>query len=525
MDFAAREIEGLPSLAWLVALPNGSGKPLLLHGRMVERFGNGFFEGAWDGPFADTGFSSAANVFGSGALFSAAGTIFVPASHTLEPLYIASTDRLQAVSNSLVFLLHYCGLRFDPKHAGYGRRFSAIGRGLDGTPQKIQLDGGTVTLVYHHNVVIRPHGNLELAPKPLPPSFPCFDDYVSYMRGVTARVFQNADDPKRKCRYRPIATLTSGYDSGAAAVIAKSCGCNESVGLATSNKGHPDSGKAAANLLGLKHSEHTGLTHATGSYLAEAEFLAPGMQGEDLFFNALVEKLPRRIVTTGIYGGVIWEKGHTPSTSLRTIGLSGCSLGEFRLRNNFLHLPVPYIGGQRWPDVHRISNGLEMAAYCLGGGYDRPVPRRILEEAGVPRATVGQAKRAASLLLFQGRDRMSPAAHASIYAYCKREGLYLQYFLAFYPKTLWWTAGRTLYGSLRRLGRLLKEGRLRYALARMRNRICALLFNIEAPIFGAGHPRFAILLTWAISEIDGRYAVAGRHAPQSEFAPARAAYE
>jgi len=36
------------------------------------------------------------------------------------------------------------------------------------------------------------------------------------------------------------------------------------------------------------------------------------------------------------------------------------------------------------------------------------------------------------------------------------------------------------------------------------------MFQIEAPVFGASHPRFGILLAWANSEIAGRYAPAGR---------------
>jgi hypothetical protein len=35
-----------------------------------------------------------------------------------------------------------------------------------------------------------------------------------------------------------------------------------------------------------------------------------------------------------------------------------------------------------------------MAPWSVGGSYDRPIPRRIVESAGIPRRLVGQRKRA-----------------------------------------------------------------------------------------------------------------------------------
>jgi hypothetical protein len=521
MTLIAKEIDKLPPLAWLAAMPNGSANVTLLHGRNVEHFVDGFFEGAWDGDFAEAGFDRAVNVFGSGGRIGGQTALFVPCSHILEPLYCGTNGELRAVSNSLSFVLHYCRLRLDPNHSGYGAVFSSIVKGLDTTPLTVPLRGGTLTLVHHHNIILGPGREIEMQAKPVPPRFANYGDYLSYLRSVVGRVFKNAGDTSRKYRYLPIATITSGYDSGAAAVVARHCGCEESIGLAVSNKGSSDSGAEAAQILGLKHIQFTALPPSTEKIIAEAEFLAPGMQGEDLFFSAFPEKLHGRILTTGVHGGVVWGKNHTPTSNVRCLDLSGCSLGEFRIRTNFLHLPVAFIGCQSWPDIHRISNSAEMKKYSVGGGYDRPVPRRILEDAGVPRAMVGQSKKAASILLFQGRNHLSAEARESIAAYCKREGLYHRYIVAFYPWTLWWMFGRTLYGGLRRFGRLFREGKFRHRLANSRNQICASVFHVQAPVFGARHPRYTILLTWAVSQIDSRYAVI----PREYQAPAQMAAE
>jgi hypothetical protein len=162
-----------------------------------------------------------------------------------------------------------------------------------------------------------------------------------------------------------------------------------------------------------------------------------------------------------------------------------------------------------------------MQPYSVGGGYDRPIPRRLLEEAGLPRGSFARTKHAASILLFQGRNRMSRAARASVAAYCRRSGLYARYLAAFYPKTLWWTIGRNLYRAFQQIGRRMPEGEPRQRLGRVRDGICKSCFGIEKPVFGASHPRYTILLTWALSEVEGRYAASGRGpSAQGRDAPA-----
>ena len=51
-----------------------------------------------------------------------------------------------------------------------------------------------------------------------------------------------------------------------------------------------------------------------------------------------------------------------------------------------------------------------MASWRLGGAYDRPICRRVLEEAGVPRRAVGQGKRMTAVLLFHRTTFLSPTA-------------------------------------------------------------------------------------------------------------------
>lgn len=509
IDVVARCIDELPPLAWIAVLPKDRAALNFLHGRYVEVFADGFFEGAWDGAFAEAGFDQATNVFGSGAKLVQETVRLIGPSHTLEPLYIAHTAWGVAASNSLSFVLYHCGLKFDPFNSSYGTKFSAIAGGLDYTPQNFTLPGGVLTVLYHHNAVLSTDGTLIVAPKASPPSFASFDSYFSCLCEVTARVFENAADRARCFRYRPLSTISSGYDSAAATVIARSCGCSESIGLATSNMGKPDSGKHVAEFLAMQHTDFERIRRATGPNLTEAEFLASGMQGEDMIYSVFEEKLSGRILTTGFHGDKVWDKDNPPNAVIKRGDISGSSLGEFRLRSNFLHLPTAFIGCQRHADIHRISNAPEMAAFSVGGGYDRPVPRRIVEEAGVPRPLFAQAKRAASIFLFQFHRRMSRTARRSVVAYCKQEELYPQYTLVLWLKVVWWTTGRNLYRVFRRFRKMLrieKESPLAKSVAQ----VGTMIFGIEAPVYGASHPRFTILLMWAVSEIGQRYAPAGQ---------------
>ena len=80
-------------------------------------------------------------------------------------------------------------------------------------------------------------------------------------------------------------------------------------------------------------------------------------------------------------------------------GMSGLSLTEYRLWAGFIHCPVPYFGARQAPDINAITRSDEMVPWDVGGNYNRPIPRRIAEEAGIPRAAFGIRKRGTSVWL------------------------------------------------------------------------------------------------------------------------------
>ena len=63
-----------------------------------------------------------------------------------------------------------------------------------------------------------------------------------------------------------------------------------------------------------------------------------------------------------------------------------------------MQVAIPYIGARNREDILRITESDEMQPWCLGTPYDRPIPRRIAETAGVPRDLFGQIKMATTII-------------------------------------------------------------------------------------------------------------------------------
>jgi hypothetical protein len=81
-------------------------------------------------------------------------------------------------------------------------------------------------------------------------------------------------------------------------------------------------------------------------------------------------------------------------SGLSRVDLGNHGLSEIRLHIGFVQVAVPFIGGRRRSDILRISESEEMRPWNVQGDYNRPIPRRIAEEAGVPRLMFGQVKMA-----------------------------------------------------------------------------------------------------------------------------------
>jgi hypothetical protein len=131
-----------------------------------------------------------------------------------------------------------------------------------------------------------------------------------------------------------------------------------------------------------------------------------------------------------------------------------------------------------------------MRPYSVGGYYDQPIPRRIAEEAGIPRGTFATAKRGATAVLqVEGESAFAPATLAAVRDFARSDGT---------PLVLRSRA------RLTRWHRLYMRWAHRLRLARLEEPLLAYrrsLINFE-PATGS------ILLRWAVTQIAPRYQAA-----------------
>jgi len=139
-------------------------------------------------------------------------------------------------------------------------------------------------------------------------------------------------------------------------------------------------------------------------------------KGEDIIYAKLSDLVHGRLLITGFHGDKVWDPLVEPDSVIKRGDVSGSSLGEFRFSRDFVHLPLPFVGAQRPGDLARIGRSPELRPYAVGGYYDRPIPRRIVEQSGIPRSAFGQMKKAVSILIFLDRKLMPTATRRSIEA-------------------------------------------------------------------------------------------------------------
>jgi len=414
-----RSSGALPPLAW-IARVRGSIVDVTC-GESVRTSPSAFFAGSWVGePGLDT-VTDSTTPFGSGMVASGVELVIVPPGHTLEGTYRWHGRDELVISNSLVGLLTATNLRLMPG-IDYVSRFIQLADGLDRSPISIPVAGGEVLFDFYENLRVAADLSVTKQPKRREKPFTSYRDYFERIDAALASVIANAPG------YGPIVTISSGYDSTAMAVLAARHGSRRAVTFAharppLTSQDTDDSGSGTAERLGMTIETYDRLDYLNLPGLPEAEFLASGYTGEDVFLAPVGPSIRRTVFINGGVGAAMWRLGRRPRNDLWRIDLSGCSMTEFRLRVDFIDVPLPVFGMAQNASLQRITESEEMRPWSVGGYYDRPIPRRIAEEAGIPRGTFATVKRAATALLHaQGGEQMSAATVASVSQYAADAG-------------------------------------------------------------------------------------------------------
>jgi hypothetical protein len=405
-----------PPLAWLAVC---RGQTVTVHhGRGVETMPEWFCEATWGGEYPRGDFDLTDIVAGSGGRLRGDRLTFVSSGSTVDRLHAFRDGATAYVSNSLVGLLATCGLGVDPLYPDYGKDLLSIRYGLEAVRPTL----GPVTLTYFSNLQWAGGHLSAVAKPPTARAFTRFADYRAFLTQALRAIGDNMRHPARRLRYESLGTLSSGYDSSTVTVLAREAlGLNEVLTFARARGGDDDSGERIADVLGVKAFV---LDRETWRDRTDAivPFLVGSGRGEDVNFAAAEHLLPGRVLFTGYHGDKVWDT-HTTDLGPEIVrgDATGLSLTEYRLWTGFLHCPVPFFGVRKLREIHAISTSPEMAQWDVGGDYSRPICRRIVEEAGVPRPLFGTAKRASSVVIWNPKyDASEPLLPAATFPQYRR---------------------------------------------------------------------------------------------------------
>lgn len=402
--FDYHEVAGWPPLAWVATCRPGSVTVDVLHGDRVERRPRWFCEGAWAGPYVAGDFDRTDLVFGSGARLREEGVVFVSSGSTVDRLQSLRFGEGIWVSNSLPCLLAMAEADIDPLYRRYRDDFETIEGGLRFYKDTLETSRGQVRLTYFDNL----HwdgSSLTVVGKPdVLRDFGSFSAYTSFLERSIVELARNAAAAERDHPYGLLGTLSKGYDSPAVACLARAAGLRVALTFGQARGGEDDAGFQVGAVLGVAV-EAVRRDAWTQVPMAEVPFLAAEAGGEEVHFRGAERLLSGNLLLTGFHGDYVW------TTRTRRLGShltwkdpTGLSLSEYRLWAGFAHCPVPFMGARQVADIDALTRSPELAPWRLGGSYDRPIPRRVLEEAGVPREAFGMRKRAVNVLIRRRSD-------------------------------------------------------------------------------------------------------------------------
>ncbi len=410
MDIRYHQVTNLPKLAWLAALNRISNLVDVFHGSCIEAHERFFIEGAWNGPFEEGNFATTDCIFGTGGILNGETIVFVSSASTTDYLYYKDIGNHILVSNSLPFLLAWIDDLLDQSFLGYDCINFSIANGINSYIKEIPTLHGAVNRLMYRNLIVSKEEAKEIE-KDMPPKFRNYDDYYSYIVTNYELIARNIRDSGRTYKMEIFSTQSKGYDTTAVNTIASKFGVDR-VFTVAKGKGSgyfadrdkhaqvDDDGTEICRTLGLKCIQ---IDRRAFERKFEQEYLyyAALDSNQDANLMEIGEYLSNIcVLLTGCLGEIwypsqsyIGRSGYINS-ELKRWDLGQHGLSEVRLVAGFIQLPLPYIGARRREDILRITEASEMDQWRLGTPYDRPIPRRIAEEAGMPRELFGQKKMA-----------------------------------------------------------------------------------------------------------------------------------
>jgi hypothetical protein len=406
-----RAIAELPKLMWLAIIEPQRRTVRILHGPAVECRDEWMVEGIWDGEFARGEFHRSEHFFGSGIRVEGDRVYCVPSSALVDRLFYCVRKETTLVSNSLIALLAFTGSKLDSRHDYKAESFTIL-EGLERYRHEFTVVNPEIDRFYqifHDTIVIDGQG-MTFERRSRVHEISSFAQYYSLLNGVLIGLKANFTSPDRRARLDAFTTLSSGYDSTAVACLASAIGVKTCFVSRRSNSIMPawvdrhrtsDDGGPIADALAMQAID---LSHRISSSSDdELYFYAVDPARTELVFHTMTAHIERNcqaaVVFTGYHGDKMWDaqlEEHYLNDQIMRGDISGLRLAEIRLKSGFIHAAVPFIFARSVASISKISESPEMDPWRLRNAYDRPIPRRISETAGVGRQLFGVRKKMVS---------------------------------------------------------------------------------------------------------------------------------
>jgi hypothetical protein len=416
----------LPRLAWLLRIQPGL-QVDLWHGPWVETWPTGFAAGIWNDDYRSARPDEASVMVGTAGRTTPDGLILSAPSDSDQYLAAARLPEGLFWSNSLAFLLTRTADALDIAQPYYITQFLKFYRlGRRQLKMEMRTRDRTVQLYKLCSPQIDAALHIHLLPKSRTPTPSNFNDHESFLLKSMQDVFANAAHPARSRPYTEIvASISRGYDSAAVAALARQLGVQE--GLTFNEKrsdgsmDRSDDGSEIGGYLGYRMHALDRMAYQALPNLSELEFCTNFENGMHAPIAAAEALVAGKILLRGDWGDRVWSL--TPYANMpdwllqERFHADGGSQSEFSLRTGCLFFPVPKLGMDQLDRLHQISRSAEMAPWQVPGDYNRPIPRRILETAGVPRQAFGQQKSAGGHINLHQEPFMRPEIWQGLQAF------------------------------------------------------------------------------------------------------------
>jgi hypothetical protein len=403
------EDRSLPRLAWIARYETTNQHLEIHYGRDVEVGDFFLVEGVWDGAYSDIGYNKSNHFFGSGLKILNDEVIVVPSTGLVDRIFIGESKEHYYISNSLIEILARTKSELIQSH-NYRVQTDTIRDGIKNYINDYPISSEVLLNLkqyFYHPIKINGK-TLSISKRPKSPDFESYEQYISTIDSDLKNIALNASSPLRRKTIDFYTTISKGYDSTAVTALAADLPIKYAFTSKISN----------SSLLNLfikdwNDDDGTKIAQKLGLPIIYLDFEESEIDSDELYFLAATAGEPElqlfkmhkflakndspSAIFTGYHGDTIW--GLSPPNRALTDdilkpGASGLTLSEARLKSGFIDIPVPMMHARSIVSINRISASDEMSKWAVGGDYDRPIPRRILESLGIDRNEFGMKKRA-----------------------------------------------------------------------------------------------------------------------------------